>query len=51
MIKKEESEPELKYYTKRSYSRGSQDDFNRDIFDGIDEAINESAYAIKIFKG
>ncbi len=42
-----ESEPELKYYTKRSYSRGSPDDFNRDVFDGIDQAISESGYEPK----
>ncbi len=37
-----ETEPELKYYNKRSYPRDTPDDLYQHIFAGIDEATKES---------
>ena len=39
-----EDSPELKYFTKRAYARGSTDDMYRQIFDGIDACLRESDY-------
>jgi len=39
-----EDSPELKYFTKRAYARGSPDDIYRQIFDGIDACLRESGY-------
>ena len=39
-----EDTPELKYYTKRTYTRGSPDDMYQQIFDGIDAGLKESGY-------
>ena len=39
-----EDKPELNYFTKRPYVRGSPDDMYRQIFDGIDAALKESGY-------
>lgn len=39
-----ENEPELKYYTKEPYSRGSTEEMHQTIFAGIDKCIAESEY-------
>ena len=39
-----ENEPELKYYTKRPYTRGSLHEMYTQIFNGIDTALKESGY-------
>jgi glucokinase len=39
-----EDEPELKYYTKERYSRGSAEEMHKAIFAGIDKCIAESQY-------
>lgn len=39
-----EEKPELKYYTKESYSRGSAEEMHQAIFKGIDKCIAESEY-------
>jgi len=39
-----ENEPELKYYTKEPYSRGSAEEMHQTIFAGIDKCIAESGY-------
>ena len=36
-----EEQPELKYFTKLSYVRGSPDEMRRQIFEGIDAALEE----------
>jgi glucokinase len=46
-----ETEPELKYYTKRSYPRESPDDLYQQIFAGIDEATKESGHDVKDILG
>jgi len=37
-------QPELKYFTKRPYLRGSPDEIHRQIFAGIDAALEEAGY-------
>jgi glucokinase len=39
-----EGEPELKYYTKETYTRGSAEEMRKAIFAGIDKCIAESQY-------
>ena len=39
-----EDRPELKYYTKRPYDRGTPDEMHRQIFEGIDQALEEAGY-------
>jgi len=39
-----ENEPELKYYTKEPYGRGSAAEMHQQIFAGIDKCIAESGY-------
>jgi glucokinase len=39
-----ENEPELKYYAKEPYSRGSAEEMHKTIFAGIDKCISESGY-------
>ena len=39
-----ENEPELKYYTKEPYGRGSAVEMHQTIFAGIDKCIDESGY-------
>ncbi len=39
-----EDKPELKYYIKRPYTRGTPEVMNQQIFDGIDAALKESGY-------
>ena len=36
--------PKLKYFTKRSYHRGSPDEMHRQIFEGTDVALEEAGY-------
>jgi glucokinase len=40
-----EDEPQLKYYTKRPYTRGSQEEMHKQIFEGIEDALKESGYS------
>jgi len=40
-----EDQPELKYFTKRPYLRGSPEEIHRQIFAGIDTALEEAGYA------
>jgi glucokinase len=44
-------EPELKFYTKRNYTRDSPDEVYQKIFEGIEEALKESGYASKDIHG
>lgn len=37
-------QPELKYFTKRPYLRGSPEEMHRQIFEGIDAALEASGY-------
>jgi glucokinase len=46
-----EGEPELTYYTKEPYARGSAAEMNHAIFAGIDRCISESAYEREGLKG
>lgn len=46
-----ETEPELKYYSKRSYKRNSPEDLWQHIFDGIAEATSEAGYKKKDILG
>ncbi|MBE0652863.1 MAG: ROK family protein, partial [Bacteroidales bacterium] len=46
-----ENEPELKYYTKETYSRGSAEEMHQTIFAGIDKSIAESEYNIEGLQG
>ena len=39
-----EEQPELKYFTKRPYVRGSPDELHEQIFEGIDAALEEAGY-------
>lgn len=39
-----EHTPELRYYAKRKYSRGSPDQLYQQIFEGIDAGLKESGY-------
>jgi len=39
-----EDEPALKYFTKRSYVRGSPAEMHQQIFEGIEAALKESGY-------
>ena len=39
-----EDRPELKYFTKRPYDRGTPDEMHRQIFEGIDTAVKESGH-------
>ena len=39
-----EDRPELKYFTKRPYERGTPDEMHRQIFEGIDQALEEAGY-------
>ena len=39
-----EDRPELKYFTKRPYDRGTPDEMHRQIFEGIDQALEEAGY-------
>ena len=39
-----EEQPELKYFTKRPYLRGSPDEMHRQIFEGIDAALEAAGY-------
>jgi glucokinase len=39
-----EEKPELKYYTKEPYTRGSTEEMHKAIFAGIDKCIAESGY-------
>ncbi len=39
-----EDQPELKYYTKQPYGRGSAEEMHQTIFAGIDKCIAESGY-------
>ena len=46
-----EDQPELKYFTKRPYERGSTDEMHRQIFEGIDAALEEAGYDREGLKG
>jgi glucokinase len=39
-----EQQPELKYFTKQPYARGTPADMQRQIFEGIDLALKETGY-------
>jgi glucokinase len=39
-----ENQPELKYFTKRPYLRGTPEEMHRQIFEGIDAALTEAGY-------
>jgi glucokinase len=39
-----EDQPELKYFTKRRYLRGTPEEMHRQISEGIDAALNEAGY-------
>lgn len=46
-----EDAPDLRYFTKRRYARGSPDDLYRQIFEGIDAALHESGYPPASLRG
>jgi len=46
-----EDEPELIYYTKRPYTRGTREEMSRQIVDGIDLAVREAGYAPCALRG
>lgn len=46
-----EHQPELKYFTKRRYVRGSLEEMQRQIFSGIDEALKEAGYEQRELQG
>jgi predicted NBD/HSP70 family sugar kinase len=46
-----ENEPELKYYTKETYFRGSAQEMHQAIFAGIDKCIAESEYSREGLEG
>jgi len=46
-----EDRPELKYYIKRPYARGTPDEMHRQIFEGIDQALEEAGYERQSVRG
>lgn len=39
-----EDQPELTYFTKRPYARGSQNEMLQQVFNGVDEALEKTGY-------
>ena len=46
-----EDRPELKYFTKRPYDRGTPDEMHRQIFEGIDQALDQAGYQRQDVRG
>jgi glucokinase len=46
-----EDRPELKYFAKRPYVRGTPEEMHRQIFEGIDLALNEAGYELPSVQG
>jgi glucokinase len=46
-----EDRPELKYFTKRPYARGTPREMHQQIFEGIDQALEEAGYQRQSVQG